>query len=88
MDSAFNAGPGVGDVGNANTLSVNITSRKNGPNANAAGFAADGAGAKMYLDGASADGNASQDFRATNGAVIYARDFYYQTLLGDVQPMV
>ncbi|MNG99586.1 hypothetical protein D3C79_587600 [compost metagenome] len=88
VDSAFNAGPGVGDVGNANTLSVNITSRKNGPNANAAGFAADGAGAKMYLDGASADGNASQDFRATNGAVIYARDFYYQTLLGDVQPMV
>lgn len=86
-DAAFNAGPGFADVNNANTLSVNVTSRANGPSVNASGFRADGATAMVYLDGASADGNSGADFEATTGSTLRIRDAYAKTYAGSIAVM-
>lgn len=83
-DTAVNRGIGVADVDNAITYNVNCTSRDNGPDLSAAGFRVDGA-ALMYLDGASAGGNAGPDFTATGPtAKLVARDIYGDTLQGTV----
>lgn len=83
-DAAFNGGPGFGDVGLANTLNINCTSRTNGPTGNASGFRADGAFSKVYVDGCAAASNGGSDIEATNGATIYIRDTSGTTYAGSM----
>lgn len=82
-DYAFNQGPGIADVNDARTFNVGVSSRSNGPHANASGFLASsegavGEGVMMWLHACSAGGNSAPDVTAA-GAKVFVRDSYYSS---------
>lgn len=85
-DYALNAGPGMADVGTAQSVNVNVTATGSGPNANANGFRAANS-AVVVIDGGTAFGNAGSDFAATDSAVIKARDAFGRTQSGTVEAL-
>lgn len=74
-DYFANAGPGVADVGAAQSFNVNCSSHGNSGHANACGFLVDGTGV-MWLDGASATGNQGSDIAVTGTATMHVRELY------------